>query len=181
MWRAGMTALALWAARLGGALAHALPGSLLRVEHFGDALHITASFPLQDLVIVAPELAAMADLPTDAPLPSDMVAQLQRYLDQHITLAAGGSDLPLTLTQARLHPVQDDHLGYFIEVISDWSAPHPQTSSEAAILTYDAVMHEVRNHRATVEWVSSRGTTQNLAEYGFFSANTGIKLAPKSD
>lgn len=71
----------------------------------------------------------------------------------------------LTLTRATLEQGQNDHVGKYVNLVVDFVA----TDSPAAALTlaYDAVMHEVRNHRATVYWRKADGPPEGLADFGF--------------
>jgi hypothetical protein len=164
---------------LGGAtsvLAHALPGSVLLLRQDGAELQITIQFPLEDLVIAAPELAALEEAKADAPLPKEMTERLASYLGRHFSLTEGGTPLPLTLSDARIQPAYHDHLGHFMLVVSQWDAASTGTDPGSFVLKYDAVMHEVRNHRATVRLLSQNSDARPIAEFGFFDAGKGIPL-----
>ncbi|MGS0469176.1 hypothetical protein ACU8V3_20190 [Cobetia marina] len=47
---------------------------------------------------------------------------------------------------------------------------------DSLLLKYDAVMHEVRNHRADVYWQTPDGDTRPLAGFGFFHSTHGVRL-----
>jgi len=44
------------------------------------------------------------------------------------------------------------------------------------LLQYDAVMHEVRNHHAAMEWLARDGEARRMAKLGFFHSTHGIRL-----
>jgi hypothetical protein len=174
-WQASCLAIALLAGGTGGALAHALPGSLLQFQQ-KSGLQLTVQFPLQDLIIAAPELAALDMAKPNQPLPQDMAGLLARYLGDHLSLAQGETPLALTLTEAHLQPTDDDHLGHFILVVSQWDVANAAAKPASFTLKYDAVMHEVRNHRAIVQWLAQEGTAQFVTNFGLSRARGGISL-----
>ncbi|MDH2296637.1 hypothetical protein [Cobetia sp. 29-18-1] len=157
--------------------AHALPGSTLIFQQQPQhTLKLTLQFPREDLLIAAPELAALGDAKPDAPLAQTLTDQLGDYLSQHLALSKDGDTLPLTLTEAHLTSTYQPQLGDYLLVVTQWNLSHEGALPDSLLLKYDAVMHEVRNHRAEVEWQTPAGDTRLLADFGFFHSAHGIRL-----
>lgn len=175
-WRAGLLALAVLVAGTGNALAHALPGSVISLRQQGVELQLTIRFPVEDLIIAAPELAGLAEVVPGQPLPRRMTRDVTRYLGRHLALTQSGAPLGLTLAEAHVQPAYHEHIGNFASLVSQWSIQIPETQPGTLLLEYDAVMHEVRNHRATVQWLGQDGIARQIAEFGYFSAAKGIPL-----
>lgn len=174
--RSSLLAFAMLAGGAGSVQAHALPGSVLLLRQDGSELQLTIQFPLEDLIIAAPELAALEEVKADTPLSQEMADRLDRYLGRHLALTEGGISLPLTLSKAHIQPAFHDHLGHFMLVVSQWNVAGIETDPSSLVLKYDAVMHEVRNHRATVQWLSQNSGARPIAEFGYFDADKGIPL-----
>ncbi|WP_405282019.1 hypothetical protein [Cobetia sp. Ld8] len=186
-WRAALLTLAVMigGATLGGngmgiiqsAHAHALRGSTLifqpQPQH---TLKLTLQFPREDLLIAAPELAALGDAKPDAPLPQALTDQLGDYLSRHLALSKDGDTLPLTLTEAHLTSTYQPQLGDYLLVVTQWDVKTEEAEPDSLLLKYDAVMHEVRNHRAEVEWQTPEGDTRLMADFGFFHSAHGVRL-----
>ncbi|MDN2655681.1 hypothetical protein OW493_04410 [Cobetia sp. 14N.309.X.WAT.E.A4] len=186
-WRTALLALAVislgnGASGAGGGLietahAHALPGSVLTFEQQPQhTLHLTLQFPREDLLIAAPELAALGDAKPGAPLAQALTDQLGDYLNQHLALSKDGDALPLTLTEAHLASTYQPQLGDYVLVITEWNVTTEKAEPDSLLLKYDAVMHEVRNHRADVYWQTFDGETRPLAGFGFFHSAHGVRL-----
>ncbi|MFP5301711.1 hypothetical protein R2R70_10855 [Cobetia sp. SIMBA_158] len=157
--------------------AHALPGSTLIFEQQPQhTLKLTLQFPREDLLIAAPELAALGDAKPDAPLPQALTDQLGDYINQHLALSKDGDALPLTLTEAHLSSTYQPQLGDYLLVVTQWDVNTEEAEPDSLLLKYDAVMHEVRNHRAEVEWQTSEGDTRLMADFGFFHSAHGVRL-----
>ncbi|WP_279834570.1 hypothetical protein [Cobetia amphilecti] len=157
--------------------AHALPGSTLIFEQQPQhTLKLTLQFPREDLLIAAPQLAALDDAKPDAPLPQTLTDQLGDYLSQHMALSKDGDTLPLTLTEAHLTSTYQPQLGDYLLVVTQWNVKTEQADPDSLLLKYDAVMHEVRNHRAEVEWQTPEGDTRLMADFGFFHSAHGVQL-----
>lgn len=186
-WRTAMLALAVaflgnGASGAGGGLietaqAHALPGSMLTFEQQPqDTLLLTLQFPREDLLIAAPELAALGEQPPGHPLPQPLMDRLGDYLRQHLALSRDGDTLPLTLTDAHLTSTYQPQLGDYLLVVTRWNLSYQGATPDSLRLKYDAVMHEVRNHRADVEWQTPEGNTRPMADFGFFHSAQGVRL-----
>ncbi|BBO55094.1 hypothetical protein ACFO0O_04725 [Cobetia amphilecti] len=157
--------------------AHALPGSTLIFQQQPQhTLKLTLQFPREDLLIAAPQLAALGDAKPDAPLAQTLTDQLSDYLNQHLALSKDGDALPLTLTEAHLTSTYQPQLGDYLLVVTQWNVKTEQADLDSLLLKYDAVMHEVRNHRAEVEWQTPAGDTRLLADFGFFHSAHGVRL-----
>ncbi|TKD62067.1 hypothetical protein FBG13_11040 [Cobetia marina] len=61
-------------------------------------------------------------------------------------------------------------------VITQWNVKTEKPEPDSLLLKYDAVMHEVRNHRADVYWQTPDGATRPLAGFGFFHSAHGVRL-----
>jgi hypothetical protein len=186
-WRTALLALAVIslgnaASGAGGGLietahAHALPGSVLTFEQQPkDTLHLTLQFPREDLLIAAPELAALGEQTPGQPLPQPLVDQLGDYLSHHLALSEDGDSLPMTLNGAHLASTYQPQLGDYVLVITEWNVKTDKPEPDSLLLKYDAVMHEVRNHRADVYWQTPDGATRPLAGFGFFHSAHGVRL-----
>ncbi|AVV33807.1 hypothetical protein C8233_09100 [Halomonas sp. SF2003] len=157
--------------------AHALPGSLLTFEQQPqDTLKLTLQFPREDLLIAAPQLAALGDAKPDAPLAQALTDQLGDYLSQHMALSKDGDTLPLTLTEAHLTSTYQPQLGDYLLVVTQWNLNYEGAMPDSLLLKYDAVMHEVRNHRAEVEWQTPDGEARRMANFGYFHSAHGVRL-----
>lgn len=186
-WRTALLALAVisighGASGAGGGLietahAHALPGSVLTFEQQPQhTLHLTLQFPREDLLIAAPELAALGEQAPGQPLPQPLVDQLGDYLSHHLALSADHTPLTLQLVGARLESTYQPQLGDYVLVITEWNVKTDKAEPDSLLLKYDAVMHEVRNHRADVYWQTPDGDTRPLAGFGFFHSAHGVRL-----
>ncbi|GED43625.1 hypothetical protein [Cobetia marina] len=186
-WRTALLALAVislgnGASGAGGGLietahAHALPGSVLTFEQQPQhTLQLTLQFPREDLLIAAPELAALGEQTPGQPLPQPLADQLGDYLRHHLALSANHTPLTLQLVGARLASTYQPQLGDYVLVITQWNVKTEKPEPDSLLLKYDAVMHEVRNHRADVYWQTPDGDTRPLAGFGFFHSAHGVRL-----
>ncbi len=186
-WRTALLALAVISlghgvSGAGGGLietahAHALPGSVLTFEQQPQhTLQLTLKFPREDLLIAAPELAALGEQAPGQPLPQPLVDQLSDYLSHHLALSEDGDSLPLRLNGAHLASTYQPQLGDYVLVVTQWNLSSEGDLPDSLLLKYDAVMHEVRNHRADVYWQTSDGETRPLAGFGFFHSSHGVRL-----
>ncbi|WP_413692551.1 hypothetical protein [Psychromonas sp. KJ10-2] len=148
--------------------AHSLPGSVLTLsEAQNDTLTIAISFPLEDLIIAAPELEGLMELEDEQKLPEKSLKQLNTYLQAHMFILSGTKQLTLLPQQAEIDVVYHEHLGYFRSLVVDLTAKLQQNSSFPLRLSYDVIMHEVRNHRATVYWQEADNSLTTLSNFGF--------------
>lgn len=176
IWRYGLLALAVLFGFSGVVLAHALPGSVLSLRQQGAALQLTVQFPVEDLIIAAPELSGLEEVMPGQPLPTELAAAFARYLARHLSVTKDAAPLDLKMTDAEIQASYHDHLGHFALIVSQWNLTGTGNDSTSLRMTYDAVMHEVRNHRAEVRWVEQNGEFLPVAEFGYFGATGGIAL-----
>ncbi|MDO6461956.1 hypothetical protein Q4485_14690 [Granulosicoccaceae sp. 1_MG-2023] len=158
-------------------LAHALPGSVLVLQQQGAELQFTIQFPLEDLIIAAPDLAALQELKPDQPLPQALAVRFAAYLRQHFSVSEEGVERVPVLSGARIQSAYHDHLGRYLLLVSRWQLVTAQSPPGRLSLHYDAVMHEVRNHRATVQRLLPDGKVRTIAEFGFYGAADGVALS----
>lgn len=148
----------------GAALAHALPGSVVILSSDEAALRVQITLALDDLVLAFPEASSLELLPISEP----DLAGLERYLATHLLLEKDQVPIALKLDDVRLQAAENEHVGAFVQVAFDLSGPVPAGADPfPLILTYDVVMHEVRNHRASVYWQTPDGALQGLADFGY--------------
>jgi hypothetical protein len=134
------------------AFAHPLPGSTLTIAHQTASVQVTLTIPLPELIVARPSLKELGGVAKNTNLPAQPQLDLAAYLRQHMTVSpASQSPLELQLVTALVQDAQHEDAGHFGLLVVQMSAPlQPNASLFPATLTYDAVMHEVRNHRATV-------------------------------
>ena len=161
-------ALVAWLGTVGAAAAHSLPGSVLSISRADDELRLTLEVPLEDLVLAAPDVRDLEDLPVGRDLPAGALSRLDAYLADHVALERGTTALPLSLSGASLVAASNDHVGAFTLVVAELAAPLPGTADVPSLtLFHDAVMHEVRSHDATVYWVRPGVPPLAIAEFRY--------------
>lgn len=134
----------------GMALAHALPGTDMVITQQADALTIVIAVPV-------PELLLAMQLPKDTP---DVLAThgdaIRTYFAAHLMVTdAGGQFLPVAMSGWAIVPVMQDDVGTFD--VLQFTAITPSTTTTGLMLHYDAVMHRVANHYATLR--QAQGTS----------------------
>ena len=154
------------------AQAHPLPGSTLTLSIEDEQLTLSITLPIEDLVIAAPQLHPLETQALGQDLPPEVLSTVTAYFDQHLSIEHPSSALPLTLTGATLQTAQTEEAGQFTTLILSLTTPVPEALFDPGALfplhlTYDAVMHEVRNHRATVFWTAPGAAALPLANFGF--------------
>lgn len=134
------------------ATAHPLPGSTVTYRVDAGNLDVTLTIPLHELALAQPAVKALAETPAEVALSGDLLPQLADYFAGHMAvIAADKSALVLGMTAARIDGAAHEDIGHYEVLVVDLSAPiKPAQQVFPATLTYDAVMHEVRNHRAEV-------------------------------
>ncbi|MBZ2160514.1 hypothetical protein [Alteromonas stellipolaris] len=148
-------AIFIMASSIGSAFAHALPGSVLVFSENEDQLHVTITFSLDDLVIVEPEFERLADAEIGTSLTEEELTALRRYIEPHIALSQTSNPLPIEFINATIAEASNEHVGKFSQVKLQMVANTIKPTDTLPItLTYDALMHEIRSHRATVYWKS---------------------------
>ncbi|MCV2404100.1 hypothetical protein OFY17_14635 [Marinomonas sp. C2222] len=156
--------------------AHALPGSVLTFSQHEKGLELAITFPLEDLAIASPQLESLKALPVGSDISGEYLSDLKAYVEEHLSLGEDDEELPFTLQSASLKDAYHDHLGYYTLVALNLIFPSeiitPATSLE---LSYDVIMHEVRNHRAHVYWSDSDQSARKIAYFGFRRVNGEVQ------
>ncbi len=138
----------------GPALAHPLPGSTLTLGRDADSLSLTLAIPLQDLALALPPISALRDAPPGAAIDPALAQVLAAYLAQHLSLSLGEhSALALVVTNTVLAQAETPDVGPYDLIVVDLDgALRPGQAVFPMAVRFDAVLHEVRNHTATVYW-----------------------------
>ncbi len=168
--RAVLLALFVVSINIGPALAHALPKAVLTFTQTDQQLQLTITLPVEDLVIAYPALEGLESAALEEGLSPQHLADLAAYFSDHLALHHGAAGLALTLESARILQDENEHVGTFRVLIMDWTGTLPDAAGDLT-LTYDAVMHEVRNHRAEVYWTGPDALPVGLVEFGYRSVN----------
>ena len=144
--------VALGHAVVGTVTAHPLPGTTVTVSADADSVDLMVSMPLHELELAMPGGTGLGPSPPEGPLPPDVQAALSAYLADHLDLApAEGASLSPEVTEASIASATDDHVGRYDLVMLHLVAPIiPDQAVFPLTLSFDAVLHEVRSHRATV-------------------------------
>lgn len=121
-----------------------MPDTQIIVERRPATVTLTIRASLEDLGLV------MANAPdTDAVLTPAEEAALRAYFQEHTRIdTTGGTELPVEIEGLRLIEGHHADVGVFEKVLVTAKAPVP--AGEALVLRYDAILHEVANHRALV-------------------------------
>jgi hypothetical protein len=76
------------------------------------------------------------------------------------------------LLRVALQNTENAQVGTYKLLVLYFKTPLPASEVPSALTpTYDAVMHKVRNHRATVYWSKPDAAPQGIADFGFHSLN----------
>ncbi|MEP0072737.1 MAG: hypothetical protein ABJE79_08535 [Marinomonas sp.] len=151
---------------------HSLPGSVLvfseEMQQQESQLTLKVTFPLEDMIIASNKLEMIQGAPINQALSEQATQLLADYFSQHMKVQKDQQDLPFTLQKAELNKAYHHDLGEYILVVSYFTAPKPEGGKLfPLILSYDAVMHEIRSHRATVYWQETNGDQQKLVRFRF--------------
>lgn len=170
--RAIALAFSLLAVGYGPVLVHSLPGSVLALWQEEARLDLSVILPLTELIVAAPEFADLGGLPAGQGLVPENIERVAAYFAEHLELQKGAADLPLTVMGAAVGTDNNSHVGTYRTLIVRFALPLP-TPDAARPLTfaYDAVMHVVRNHRASVFWGQPGTSRKEIAEFGFQAAS----------
>ncbi|WP_341365951.1 hypothetical protein [Yoonia sp. BS5-3] len=170
-------ALLLFIGGMQSALAHALPGSVLFLSHDQGQMNVTILLPIEDLVIAAPALKALEDLDGGQDITPAQQTQIGAYFAAHLKLQTEDGVIALELIEATIKTAGNAEVGTYneltIQLTGTSAADMPLFPMR---LSYDAVMHEVRNHRATVYWKDPTGMVSGVAEFGY--RRIGGKVQP---
>lgn len=143
-----------------GLLAHGLPGSTLTFQTRGDRVGLRITMPLEEFNLV---LSKLGDVDLDQgfrALSEPEIRRIYNYLMKHLVLTDLKENIvEFSMLSARIDGAFDDHVGQYQLLVVELSASQvtfPLT------LQYDAIMHEIRNHRATMFLEQSDGTVLNI-------------------
>lgn len=128
--------------------AHALPGTSLTIRAEAEQVHLTITMPLHELDLAMPDATGLGPNPAIGPVDAEAKKRIGNYLAAHLALvSASGERLDVRLFEARIERAQDDHVGAYDLLVIDLSGP---AAAFPLTLHYDAIMHEVRSHRAAI-------------------------------
>jgi hypothetical protein len=141
------------------ALAHPLPGSTLTFAAEADKLELTITIPVPELKLARSTLSQLGNLPDNSNLTAAQNKDLAAYLREHLTLTpADRPALDLQMISARVQDARHEDVGQYDLLVVEMAAPlQAGQNFFPAVLTYDAVLHEVRNHHASV-WLAKQGS-----------------------
>ncbi len=163
---ASVCLLLAWGA--GNALARDLPASTLTLWTEGNQLNLRISLPVEGLVAASASLGPLNDAEAAQELALLERVLLARYLARHISLSQGRTRLSLTFEDAVLRESQSEDVGSLVMVDAEMTASLPRHGKLFPLtLSYDAVMHAVRDHRAAVFWQPPGTLATHMAEYGY--------------
>jgi hypothetical protein len=165
------SALAAWV--LGRqAHAHALPGTAIVLSVARGRLILQVQIALHDLALVLPEAAMGPQGVTDAPS-----GELTTYLRAHVRLTtADGIALAWGGATCQTGRAFDNHVGEYAVLQAELQFAMPQdVAVDALQLHYDAVIHKVRNHKASVVFARVDG---GVVPLGSIAYDFSLKMVP---
>jgi hypothetical protein len=141
------------------ALAHPLPGSTLTFAAEADKLELTITIPVPELKLARSTLSQLGNLQDKGSLTAAQNEDMAAYLREHLTLTpADRPALNLQMISAKVQDAQYEDVGSYDLLVVEMAAPlQAGQNFFPAVLTYDAVLHEVRNHHASV-WLAKPGS-----------------------
>lgn len=166
-----LPAIAVFALLPGAALAHPMPDTQIIVARSVDRVRLTIEVPLEDLRLAL----AGGSLPTPFALDGDTERRLRAYFAEHTRLTTGAEiALGATIDAIRLARHRDHDVGLYEELEIVASAPAKPT--DALMLHYDGVLHQVANHRAIVN--DTRGRRIGVIRYSLARKRTAPLALP---
>ncbi|MDO6557820.1 hypothetical protein [Paraglaciecola chathamensis] len=160
-------------------LAHGLPSSSLTFSRDLKQVNLTISFPLEDLIIASAGFKALEHLAANNSMPEKLLASLDTYLKAHFEMRHDSTHIPFTLESAYLEMKTHHDVGTYVSVVSELRLAISKGESVFPMnLRYDALMHEIRTHRANVYWLEPGLNAQRMAGFGFYSKgkNQGVLI-----
>lgn len=148
---------------------HSLPGSELVLSSTNKApLSLEITFSQEDLLIAEPRLKRFGTLTSEGQvLNSDVQVALSQYFTQHLQLRQGQTPLPMTLVQAKLKTAYNHHVGQFTQWYLRYEVGVERRPILPLMLTYDAILHEIRSHKVSVYWQNPNGDKIKLVRFGY--------------
>jgi len=170
-WRAYALVIFLFPINISTTFAHSLPGSVLKFSQFPENnqhVDLTLSFALDDLLIASPAFEKIQSYDINEDLNLKDFRLLEEYLNQHLQLYKDTERLSLTLKHVALELAFHEDIGEYIVLVSTLSSDKAIYGDVLPLtLQYDAIMHEIRNHRAMVYWLGSNEELMKLSNFGF--------------
>ncbi len=154
-------------ANIASVAAHALPDSVLVFSEQNNKLALSIKIPTEDLVIANGTLAPLSELSANDKISTPLKAQISDYVAQHLKLQNNGAKLPLTVEGVSVESAHHEDVGTYTLLSLSLYAPIRRTELVDLTLHYDAVMHEVRNHRAMVYWQQPDNKPIFLTAFGY--------------
>lgn len=154
--------------------AHALPGTTLIFSRSANQLNLSIAVPVEELVIAENTLAAVSEFSPNAFLPVALRSQIESYFINHISLQKNGLKLALDFSTITIDTASHEDVGTYNLLKLKLTSELPNGEIWPLILRYDAIMHEVRTHRASVYWSDDTQNPQQLSEllkFGFNRVN----------
>lgn len=129
-------------------LAHALPGTDLVIRVDAESTTLTVSMPLHELDLAMPGGSGLGPEPTQGPVTGAERNRIADYLAAHLALTdAARKAIDLRLSAARIESAHAHHVGTYTVLVIDLAGP---AAAFPLTLRHDAILHEVRSHRAAV-------------------------------
>lgn len=149
------------------AAAHPLPETRITISTGGGDLVLTVAVPVPELNLAMQD--GLGDAPPSGPVPPAQLAKLSAYFGAHLGVSmADVGALNMRLRGASIIDAASTETGHFDLVTMDFAAPLPMDIGIFPMtLRYDAVMHQVRNHRADVFWARQDQPTLQLGQIKF--------------
>ncbi len=93
---------------------------------------------------------------------------LNRYFSDHMVLKRDSAIIPWSIEDATLQLASNEHVGIYaqLKLLMKVGAAVSGTGPRM-MLNYEAVVHEIRNHRATVLWHAADNEIVTVAHFGF--------------
>ena len=149
-------------------IAHPLPDSELTFSQSDKQLNLSIELPLEDLAFALPEVEPLNMFPAGQALSAETVGQVSTYFNNHLQLKTAETPLSLSVVDVTLQMAEHEDVGAYKVLSIKLTSLVPDSGQVFPLsITYDAVMHEVRNHRARVFWKQDAGSTVGLMEFGF--------------
>ena len=145
------------------ARAHPLPSTEIRIAVAGDELQLAIALPWPELLLALPQAGGKSA----QTLTSRQEAALRAYFEKHLALASSAKQaIAYRITEMALAPASQEHVRAYMELRLGIVAPFKADAMPTSIiLGYDAVIHQVPNHRAVVRWAD--GKAQAVIRYDF--------------
>lgn len=154
------------------AIAHALPSSVLVFSQINNQLTLSINVPLEELLVADVALSPLAELSENESIPADLENRVAAYFSNHLQLQNENTDLLLKFVNVSIQAAEKENVGVYKLLKLKFTATLNSTLRGSMMLKYDAVMHEVRTHKATIYW-EERGSDAIFLMTFSFKKNDG--------